>query len=899
TKLELAWRNRERSLEAVRARAARSKHRAAAASERMARQRAALVLRLERKAAAGARVAGGARGVGAAPRGIGPAAPVSGSSKAGPQPRPIQGVVHAPESSLPAAEPTRPHGDERPAPSPAPSPAPAAEQPDPPSPVEAAAAFLRLDLPVIVSPSPSPSLAPGSTALAAAVHVAASSDAPLAAVSARFDRLTAALGSPATLRATGALLGAVRARHPGPLPPLGHLLRRVFPPSAARVPRYPARVVLSAYAVATHPEVVLSGLGGQEAGLVHAGARLAAALRAVALAWVEGGEALDGDAASRTATQDPTPTAALPAFDAAWVEYLELFVAWKAADAAALEADLIRIAVELQASAARKREESAARDVRARSAPDMAALEAALQADLALLRERVLQLTGRAGLRRLEAALRATPGEGEAVGGAPGLDGAEGQGRGTTSQPAAAAEEGGEGGVAQTIDAWDVDAFLAQHPNFRLLWQLLHKPTWRLPTEEAEGAWRGAVRAETGPDMASSPVVDAGSGRVDAARLRTIAEAAFWDGLRHDLNKADTAGTAGKTARRGVLQRVHAILSEQAAELLDALDPASSLIEVVGAHLSTDKLRTLLGESHATPLHQPLLGLLRWSIQLLPKELHPEAERACASLAGSASESAEPTGTAAPPPTSPLTWRCTRCARSGGPAPAPGSWRGLLRIGAVQLAAGEGAVARLAAPEVAVPDRGRLVAAQEAFQQTLVLNACLLLLRTVARGGDRVAPLADVAADPDDAAADPGDAAADPNDTATNTSAPAPLTNDAKRRLLATLRDPGSNPADIAALVQRLGGGAPDARAEAALLAGLRRLVARNGPALRVLTQGLSQALMLTLLGGGGAARRTLVRCGAAELEPEVRQLAAQLEAVCGVTEAAFGPWLAALAEEA
>ncbi|KFM24819.1 hypothetical protein F751_1698 [Auxenochlorella protothecoides] len=474
TKLELAWRNRERSLEAVRARAARSKHRAAAASERMARQRAALVLRLERKAAAGAR---------------------------------------------------------------------------------AAAAFLRLDLPVIVSPSPSPSLAPGSTALAAAVHVAASSDAPLAAVSARFDRLTAALG-----------------------------------------------------------------------------------------------KALDGDAASRTATQDPTPTAALPAFDAAWVEYLELFVAWKAADAAALEADLIRIAVELQASAARKREESAARDVRARSAPDMAALEAALQADLALLRERVLQLTGRAGLRRLEAALRATPGEGEAVGGAPGLDGAEGQGRGTTSQPAAAAEEGGEGGVAQTIDAWDVDAFLAQHPNFRLLWQLLHEPTWRLPTEEAEGAWRGAVRAETGPDMASRPVVDAGSGRVDAARLRTIAEAAFWDGLRHDLNKADTAGTAGETARRGVLQRVHAILSEQAAELLDALDPASSLIEVVGAHLSTDKLRTLLGESHATPLHQPLLGLLRWSIQLLPKELHPEAERACASLAGSASESAEPTGTAAPPP---------------------------------------------------------------------------------------------------------------------------------------------------------------------------------------------------------------------------------------------------------
>lgn len=42
------------------------------------------------------------------------------------------------------------------------------------------------------------------------------------------------------------------------------------------------------------------------------------------------------------------------AFDGAWLEYLDMFVTWKGADASALESDLIRMAVELEKSMVRK-----------------------------------------------------------------------------------------------------------------------------------------------------------------------------------------------------------------------------------------------------------------------------------------------------------------------------------------------------------------------------------------------------------------------------------------------------------------------------------------------------------------------------------------------------------------
>ncbi len=40
----------------------------------------------------------------------------------------------------------------------------------------------------------------------------------------------------------------------------------------------------------------------------------------------------------------------LDAFDKAWAIYLQRFVAWKFADAAALESELIKVAIEMEAS---------------------------------------------------------------------------------------------------------------------------------------------------------------------------------------------------------------------------------------------------------------------------------------------------------------------------------------------------------------------------------------------------------------------------------------------------------------------------------------------------------------------------------------------------------------------
>jgi len=67
---------------------------------------------------------------------------------------------------------------------------------------------------------------------------------------------------------------------------------------------------------------------------------------------------------------------------------------------------------------------------------------------------------------------------------------------------------------------------------------------------------------------------------------------------------------------------------------------------------------------------------------------------------------------------------------------APGSWRGMLRLGLVDLVAAEAPVAGAGAalPETLRPDAGRLDAAQHGFQQLLVAGACLLVVRQARAG---------------------------------------------------------------------------------------------------------------------------------------------------------------------
>ncbi|KXZ46915.1 hypothetical protein GPECTOR_39g409 [Gonium pectorale] len=251
------------------------------------------------------------------------------------------------------------------------------------------------------------------------------------------------------------------------------LLRRLFPraPRDAPLERYPPRVLLCAFMVVRHPEVVFSGAGPREAALADAARGLVARFEALlerimvaqpdaAAATTDDGDATpsggavintgDGPAApggwdylcaspvgrgveelmarrrreaavvaanvsgggagttvAVAGSVPPSPSSArsspymtigslLVAFDDAWLRYLDQFVAWKGADAAALESELIRCAAALETSMLRK--------CRGDPTSERAVLQQTAH-DQALLRERVAKLGGEAGLERLQAAL--------------------------------------------------------------------------------------------------------------------------------------------------------------------------------------------------------------------------------------------------------------------------------------------------------------------------------------------------------------------------------------------------------------------------------------------------------------------------------------------------------------
>ncbi len=78
------------------------------------------------------------------------------------------------------------------------------------------------------------------------------------------------------------------------------------------------------------------------------------------------------------------------------------------------------------------------------------------------------------------------------------------------------------------------------------------------------------------------------------------------------------------------------------------------------------------------------------------------------------------------------------------PAAPPSSvrtWQGLVRLGLLHMAAGSDSADPAAAAETLACDLGRLRAAQNAFQQLVVLAACSLLLhRTAAARGRTLSP---------------------------------------------------------------------------------------------------------------------------------------------------------------
>lgn len=195
------------------------------------------------------------------------------------------------------------------------------------------------------------------------------------------------------------------------------------------------------------------------------------------------------------------------------------------------------------------------------------------------------------------------------------------------------------------------------------------------------------------------------------------------------------------------------------------------------------------------------------------------------------------------------------------------SWRGTVRLGLVHLVAGEIPVERTALAETLRLDAQKLHSAQNELQQLVVLAACMLLLQQSVAGQQAASrTMPDVA--------------------------------DVKRRLVSILADPSMRLPDLAAELTRLAGIETDglSQAQAAMEAGLNRMLLRSSGAFKALSSGISTALQLQLLAGPisfkadaglqQAFNSALARCGAGALKAEVAELSMRLGQTAALSEA-------------
>jgi hypothetical protein len=218
-----------------------------------------------------------------------------------------------------------------------------------------------------------------------------------------FDSLSSTMQSPVTLQATHGLLKRLEAlldvMHGESSPDCSLLLKRLFPRAAKakkHIARYPVRMFLCAYMVHAHPDTLFNGANEWEDRLLSTAEAMLRTFEALIAHYLCPSEAASPSAGSIRNQ--------LKLFDEAWVDFLEIFSTWKGEDAASIEADLVRIAVDMQSSmlAAIGNEPASAA-----ANPQLAAIVAQVEHDQALLRTRLGRLRGSEGLRRFDAAVAA------------------------------------------------------------------------------------------------------------------------------------------------------------------------------------------------------------------------------------------------------------------------------------------------------------------------------------------------------------------------------------------------------------------------------------------------------------------------------------------------------------
>lgn len=286
------------------------------------------------------------------------------------------------------------------------------------------------------------------------------------------------------------------------------------------------RVFLSAYMIVNYPGVVLSGQGGHAGGMASDAtqeARLSEAARRVIGSF---GVAVFGDkggGGEEESTDDDADLLDSHHWDAnhrimfasRYAMYHDQFTTWKSHDAAGLENDLIKAAVELESSRLVKLGEvlERAASIGVRHQVDVDALTEGVEHDLGLIAERVASLTGGSGVARLKAALEAVKaahvgiwgatrvtdaGTGDVVPGSP-HGGSLATSPLKTSPLRKMSRREVEGVSQNTMDVETTKPDNVQiptlqspkgktpkNPNLNLMWGLLYDASWRLPTRALE-----------------------------------------------------------------------------------------------------------------------------------------------------------------------------------------------------------------------------------------------------------------------------------------------------------------------------------------------------------------------------------------------------------------------------
>ncbi|XP_077225356.1 uncharacterized protein LOC143858571 [Tasmannia lanceolata] len=252
-----------------------------------------------------------------------------------------------------------------------------------------------------------------------------------------FEQLAGSIESPANLQMVKSLLDRLESRFtlshasPSSSDNIDHLLRRLASPSRrgrssskanrsrgtnkgsnkeVKIPdskkfsRYPSRVVLCSYMILGHPDAVFSGQGERETTLAESAAKFIREFEFLVKIILEG--PLQGTTSAGSSTQ-LTFRSQLAAFDAAWCSYLYHFVVWKVKDARSLEDDLVKAACQLELSmmqTCKLTPNGSSGDL----SLDMKSIQKQVSEDQKLLKEKVQNLSGSAGIERMECALSET-----------------------------------------------------------------------------------------------------------------------------------------------------------------------------------------------------------------------------------------------------------------------------------------------------------------------------------------------------------------------------------------------------------------------------------------------------------------------------------------------------------